>query len=61
MSTLQHGEFITNPNGLDLWHRISGRGPLCLAPPPAGHFPWMEQPETFYEGIRRFLPGLGYR
>lgn len=27
----------------------------------AGHFPWLEQPEQFFRGIRNFLPKLGYR
>jgi proline iminopeptidase len=35
MNPLQSGEFTTKLNGIDLWHRISGRGPLCLAPSPA--------------------------
>ncbi len=26
----------------------------------AGHFPWLEQPEQFFGGIRNFLPKLGY-
>jgi proline iminopeptidase len=26
----------------------------------AGHFPWLEQPEQFFSGIKRFLPALGY-
>jgi proline iminopeptidase len=26
----------------------------------AGHFPWLEQPEKFFGGIRNFLPKLGY-
>jgi proline iminopeptidase len=26
----------------------------------SGHFPWLEQPEDFFSGIREFLPKLGY-
>ena len=26
----------------------------------AGHFPWLEEPEQFFAGIRTFLPKLGY-
>lgn len=26
----------------------------------AGHFPWMEQPEEFFKGMKDFLPKLGY-
>jgi proline iminopeptidase len=27
----------------------------------AGHFIWMEQPEAFFAGIRKFLPVVGYK
>jgi proline iminopeptidase len=27
----------------------------------AGHFIWMEQPEAFFSGIRKFLSALGYK
>jgi pimeloyl-ACP methyl ester carboxylesterase len=27
----------------------------------AGHFIWVEQAETFFSGIRKFLPELGYK
>jgi len=26
----------------------------------AGHFPWLEQPDRFFSGIKSFLPPLGY-
>jgi len=26
----------------------------------AGHFPWLEQPDRFFSGIKSFLPALGY-
>ena len=35
MKELQPGEFKTTLNGLDLWYRVSGRGPACLCPSPA--------------------------
>jgi hypothetical protein len=25
----------------------------------AGHFPWLEQPDQFFGGMRTFLPKLG--
>jgi pimeloyl-ACP methyl ester carboxylesterase len=27
----------------------------------AGPFPWVEQPQAFSEGVRAFLPLLGYK
>jgi proline iminopeptidase len=35
MNRLQRGEFETTLNGIDLWYRVSGRGPACLSPSPA--------------------------
>lgn len=32
--TIRHGEFRTQLNGLDLWYRVSGRGPVCILPTP---------------------------
>jgi proline iminopeptidase len=26
----------------------------------AAHFPWLEQPDAFFSGVRSFLPALGY-
>jgi proline iminopeptidase len=33
--SLAQGEFITKINGLKLWYKVSGRGPVCLMPNPA--------------------------
>jgi proline iminopeptidase len=29
---ITHGEFITEINGLRLWYRVSGNGPVCIMP-----------------------------
>ncbi|MFN8470324.1 MAG: alpha/beta hydrolase [Caldilineaceae bacterium] len=31
---IRHGEFRTQLNGLELWYRVSGRGPVCILPTP---------------------------
>lgn len=33
--TLQHGEYTVELNGMRLWYRVSGSGPVCLMPTPA--------------------------
>ena len=32
---LENGEFTAELNGLKLWYKVSGRGPVCLMPTPA--------------------------
>lgn len=34
-SVLENGEFTAELNGLKLWYKVSGRGPVCLMPTPA--------------------------
>lgn len=33
-SALDNGEFTAKVNGLQLWYKVSGRGPVCLMPTP---------------------------
>jgi proline iminopeptidase len=33
-SALEHGEFTAELNGLKLWFKVSGQGPVCLMPTP---------------------------
>lgn len=53
------GDFICSPRQAQRLHRGLPNSKLLLIEE-AGHFPWMEQPEAFYGGIRQFLPSLGY-
>ena len=33
--SLKHGEYTVESNGMRLWYRVSGSGPVCLMPTPA--------------------------
>lgn len=53
------GDFICSPRQAQQLHWGLPNSKLLLIEE-AGHFPWMEQPEAFYQGLRQFLPVLGY-
>ncbi|HUI10831.1 MAG TPA: alpha/beta hydrolase [Bacteroidota bacterium] len=53
-------DFICPPPASEYLHREIDRSKLLIIQN-AGHFPWLEQPEQFFGGIRDFLPKLGYR
>ena len=53
-------DFVCPPAGAEYLHREIPNSKL-LAIEHAGHFPWLEQPQQFFDGIRTFLPKLGYR
>jgi len=53
-------DFICTPSAAQFLHSEMPNSKL-LAIEKAGHFPWLEQPEQFFGGIRLFLPKLGYR
>lgn len=55
------GEDVLTPlqQALILHRGIAGSKLLVIED--GGHFPWIEQPEAFFEGVRAFLPLLGYR
>jgi len=52
-------DFICPPSAAEYLHREIPHSKL-LAIENAGHFPWLEQPQQFFDGIRTFLPKLGY-
>lgn len=53
-------DFIASPAESTRLHRgIAGSKLLVIED--AGHFPWLEQPDAFFKGVRGFLPTLGYR
>lgn len=52
-------DFICGPYVATYLHRklpFSKLLPIAYA----GHFPWMEQAEDFFNGIRAFLPAMNY-
>jgi proline iminopeptidase len=52
-------DFICPPAAAEYLHsEIAGSKLLIIEN--AGHFPWLEEPEQFFSGIRTFLPKLGY-
>lgn len=53
-------DFICTPNAAEYLHREISDSKLLVIEN-AGHFPWLEQPDQFFGGIRGFLPKLGYR
>jgi proline iminopeptidase len=53
-------DFICSPRQAERLHLGIARSKLLVIEK-AGHFPWLEQPESFYDGLRQFLPTLGYR
>jgi proline iminopeptidase len=52
-------DFICPPSAAEYLHREIPNSRLLVIEN-AGHFPWLEQPEQFFGGIRTFLPKLGY-
>ena len=53
-------DFICTPSAAEFLHSKISHSQLLVIEK-AGHFPWLEQPEQFFGGIRKFLPKLGYR
>jgi proline iminopeptidase len=53
-------DFICPPSAAEYFHREIPNSKLLVIEN-AGHFPWLEQPNAFFEGLRTFLPKLGYR
>lgn len=52
-------DFICGPYVAKYLHRELPYSKL-LPVEDAGHFPWMEQPELFFKGIKEFLPKMKY-
>jgi len=52
-------DFICGPYVAKYLHRELSYSKL-LPVEDAGHFPWMEQPELFFKGIKEFLPKMKY-
>lgn len=52
-------DFICPPSAAEYLHSQITRSKLLVIQN-AGHFPWLEQPQQFFDGIETFLPGLGY-
>ncbi len=52
-------DFVCPPSAAEYLHREITNSKLLVIEN-AGHFPWLEQPEQFFDGIRSFLPKLGY-
>lgn len=52
-------DFICPPSAAEYLHREIPNSKLLVVEN-AGHFPWLEQPQQFFDGIRTFLPKLGY-
>jgi proline iminopeptidase len=46
---LQAGEFTAELNGLKLWFKVSGRGPVCLMPTPA----WGLSSDLYFRSLQR--------
>lgn len=47
-SALSPGEFTAELNGLKLWYKVSGTGPVCLMPNP----PWGPSSELYFMSLR---------
>lgn len=52
-------DFICPPSAAEYLHREIPNSKLLVIEN-AGHFPWLEQPQQFFDGIQSFLPKLGY-
>lgn len=52
-------DFICPPSAAEYLHREIPNSKLLVIEN-AGHFPWLEEPQQFFEGIRTFVPKLGY-
>lgn len=53
-------DFICTPIAAHYLHREISNSKLLVIEN-AGHFPWLEEPELFFGGIKTFLPKLGYQ
>jgi len=53
-------DFLYPPSAAQAMHDRIARSKLLMIEH-AGHFPWLEQPGPFFEGIRELLPELGYQ
>ncbi|UCH61740.1 MAG: alpha/beta hydrolase [Fidelibacterota bacterium] len=53
-------DFICTPSAARLMHSEMPNSELLVIEQ-AGHFPWLEQPEEFFGGMKRVLPELGYK
>jgi pimeloyl-ACP methyl ester carboxylesterase len=54
-----NADFVCPRSEAEYLHREIAYSKL-LAIENAGHFHWLEQPQQFFDGIRTFLPKLGY-
>ncbi|HET6632941.1 MAG TPA: alpha/beta hydrolase [Rhodanobacteraceae bacterium] len=52
-------DLICSPTQAGILHRGIPHSKLLLIED-AGHFPFIEQPEAFFAGVRAFLPSVGY-
>ena len=48
-SAIKNGEFTAKLNGLTLWYKVSGDGPVCLMPSPA----WGPSSTTYFRTLKR--------
>lgn len=46
--TLKSGEFVVQLNGLELWYKVSGKGPVCLMPTPA----WGPSSDSYFRTLK---------
>ena len=61
---MEQGEFITKINGLRLWYKVSGKGPVCILPTPgwgpSAHYLETMQPlEAYYTMVYMETRGSG--
>ena len=52
-------DFVCPPCDAEYFHREIPNSKLIVIEN-AGHFPWLEAPQQFFDGIRTFLPKLNY-
>ncbi len=52
-------DFICSPTQAEILHRYIPNSKL-LEIEDSGHFPFVEQPDAFFAGVRDFLPALGH-
>ena len=45
---LQNGEFTAKLNGLKLWYKVSGQGPVCLMPAPG----WGPSSDLYFRTLK---------
>ncbi len=49
MGSIATGEFTVRLNGLNLWHKVCGVGPVCLLPTPG----WGPSSDLYYHTLGR--------